>query len=206
KTGPKYNIYGYAVHAVVRTRAPGQKPTPYLCERITLAPAATNPQAAVLPLIESLKTEGRIQRLLADRGYTMATADRWSAHLRHRCLPVSSALHPSRPGVKATSGGPLQVDCDLCCPAMPHNPHDIERLDHFASVEQRHQSSAEIQRRQIYAMKPHGKEKPGRPRRFRCPAAAGYVRCPLKPDSMNLPYDKPTVYPGQDLHPEPPSY
>lgn len=205
KTGPKYNIYGYAVHAVVRTRAPGQEPTPYLCERITLAPAATNPQAAVLPLIESLKTEGRIQRLLADRGYTMATADRWSAHLRQLGIQISMDLHPNQRGVKGTYGGALQIDGDLYCPAMPHNLHDIERLDHFASVEQRHQFFAEIQRRQIYAMKPHGKEKPGRPRRFRCPAAAGYVRCPLKPDSMNLPYDKPTVYPGQDLLAEPPT-
>src|SRR5690606_3994270 len=113
KTGPKYNIYGYAVHAVARTRAPGQEPTPYLCERITLAPAATNPQAAALPLIESLKAEGRIQRLLADRGYTMATADRWSAHLRQLGIQISMDLHPNQRGVKGTYGGALQIDGDL---------------------------------------------------------------------------------------------
>src|SRR5690606_19361458 len=72
KTGPKYNIYGYAVHAVVRSRTLDQSRIPYLCERITLVPAATDPQAAVLPLIEHLAVGGKLSRLLADRGYTSA--------------------------------------------------------------------------------------------------------------------------------------
>ena len=41
-------------------------------------------------------------------------------------------LHPNQRGVKGTYGGALQIDGDLYCPAMPHNLHDIERLDHFA--------------------------------------------------------------------------
>ncbi len=54
-------------------------------------------------------------------------------------------------------------------------------------------------------MKPFGRERPGRPRRVRCPAAAGLARCPLKPASENLPYDQPTIYPGQALMAAPPT-
>ena len=119
KTGPKYNIFGYAVHAVVRTRTPDQDRIPYLCERITLVPAATDPQAAVLPLVEDLRRRGHLDRLLADRGYTMATADRWADDLRRSGIDVSFDLHPNQRGLKGTYGGALQVDGQLFCPAMP---------------------------------------------------------------------------------------
>ncbi len=39
---------------------------------------------------------------------------------------------------------------------------------------------------------------------MRCPAAAGLIRCPLKPDSMNRPYTTPTAYPDAGLQAPPP--
>ena len=205
KTGPKYNIFGYAVHAVVRSRTLDQERIPYLAERITLVPAATDPQAAVLPLVEDLARRGRATRLLADRGYTMATADRWADELRRMGVVSTFDLHPNQRGLKGTYGGALQVDGQMFCPAMPDTFHDIERLDQFATVTDREQFFTEIERRNLYSMKPFGREQPDKPRRVRCPAAAGVARCPLKPASMNLPYDRPTIYPGQDLLAVPPS-
>lgn len=88
---------------------------------------------------------------------------------------------------------------------MPKALHDIERLDEFTSKEKRETFFSEAERRQVYEMRPHGKEQPGKPRRVRCPAAAGVARCPLKPDSLNLPYHYPTVYPDQTLQASPPT-
>lgn len=58
--------------------------------------------------------------------------------------------------------------------------------------------------RSLYEMRAHGREKPGKNRRLRCPAAAGLVRCPLKPASMNASLEKPTLYPEPGLQASPP--
>lgn len=203
KTGPKYNLYGYKLHAVIRTRAEGGDRIPYLAERITLTPATADPQTQVLDVIEELKAEDRIDMLVADRGYTFSKAENWADPLRELGVDSVFDLHPHQRGRQGTYKGTLQIDGQLYCPAMPDSLHDVERLDQFATKKERETFFAEIERRQTYEMKPFGKEQGGKPRRMRCPAAAGVARCPLKPDSLNLPLHYPTIYPNQALQAAP---
>jgi hypothetical protein len=204
KTGPKYNLYGYKLHALIRTRAVGGDRVPYLAERITLTPASAEPQTQVLGVIEDLHADDRIDTLIADRGYSFSKPERWADPLRELGIDTVFDLHPNQRSTQGTHRGALQIDGQLYCPAMPEALFDIERLDQFATKAERETFFAEIELRHGYEMRPFGKEKPGRPRRLRCPAAAGVARCALKPDSLNLPYDYPTIYPDQALASTPP--
>jgi hypothetical protein len=204
KTGPKYRLYGYKLHAVIRTRAEGGDRVPYLAERITLTPASANPQTQVLEVVKDLAAEDRIEMLIADRGYTFSKSERWADPLREMGIDTVFDLHPNQRSTQGTYKGAVQLDGQMYCPALPEALFDIERLDQFATQKEREKFFAEIERRQTYEMKPHGKEKSGKPRRVKCPAAAGVARCALKPDSLNLPYDYPTIYPDQALRSSPP--
>lgn len=204
KYSPKHNLYGYKLHAFIRTRTVGGDRVPYLAERITLTPATADPQTRVLDVVKDLKAEGRIKTLIADRGYTFAKPERWAVPLRELGVDTIFDLHRDQRGVKGTFQGALQIDGNLYCPAMPEALMDFERLDHFATVAQREEFFKLVEERQLYEMRAHGREKPGKNRRLRCPAAAGLVRCPLKPASMNASLEKPTVYPEPGLQASPP--
>lgn len=201
---PKYNLYGYKLHALIRTRQESGDRIPYLAERITLTPATADPQTQVLEVVQDLRAEDRIDTLIADRGYTYSKPERWAEPLRELGIDTIFDLHPHQRSTQGTYKGALQIDGELYCPAMPDSLHDIERLDHFATKKRREEFFSEVERRQTYQMKPFGKEKPGKPRRLRCPAAAGVARCLLKPASLKLPYHYPTVYPDPGLSSTPP--
>lgn len=202
---PKYNIYGYKLHAVIRTRKPGQGRVPYLAERITLTPANVDPQTQVMGVVRDLVAEQRIDTLISDRGYTFSKAERWALPLKEMGVEPVLDLHPDQRSTQGSYDGALMIDGGFYCPAMPQSLHHIERLDQFAKKAEREKFFADIERRQLYEFRNHGVPGPGKPQRMKCPAAAGVIRCPLKPASQNLPYTYPTAYPDPGLQSDPPT-
>jgi hypothetical protein len=64
--------------------------------------------------------------------------------------------------------------------------------------------TAQIAERQAFALVPHGTEDSGGHQRFRCPAAAGHVRCPRKPVSVRPGSSGPRIDPGPEPFGDPP--
>lgn len=202
---PKHFLFGYQVHALVRIAAEGGRPVPNVCERILLQAAAANPAPTLARLITNMnRTEQSVRELLVDRGYSMKVADDWHNPLRRAGVELSFDLHENQRGPHGTTQGAVIADDGVFCPALPEALFGLERLDDFAEAAVRDVIFAEAARRDRFSLVQLGAEKPDGSRRCSCPAAAGKVRCPLKPDSMNLPYSRPTVYPDRTLVADPP--
>jgi hypothetical protein len=129
--------------------------------------------------------------------------ERWADPLRELGVDTVFDLHPHQRGTQGTYKGALQIDGQLYCPAMPESLHDIERLDQFTTKKERETFFSEIERRQTYEMKPFGKERPASPVVSAAPPLPAWPGARSKPDSLNLPYDYPTVYPDKALQAAP---
>ena len=161
--GTDWSVPGPKLHAVVRAGTASGPSVPHLAERITLTPASAEPQSPALGLVEEMVTENRIEILIADRGYTFAKAERWADPLRELGVDTVFDLHPDQRSTKGTFAGALLLDGSLYCPSLPEALKEIERLDQFATVEERKEFFAEIERRRIWEMRDHGKPHPVSP-------------------------------------------
>jgi hypothetical protein len=109
-------------------------------------------------------------------------------------------LHPHDRGPKGTHQGAICANGNLYCPATPTDLLTLGPLPRTATVNQiahHDQQTAELAR---YKLGPITADDPDGYHRVACPAATGKLRCPLKTNSMNLPYNRPEILtppPGQ---------
>jgi hypothetical protein len=107
-------------------------------------------------------------------------------------------LHPHDRGKKGSFEGAVIANGQLYCPATPVKLFELGPLARGASKEdtERHDAmGAELARYKLSAI---CRPDQGGYIRVRCPAAAGKVRCALKPESLALSGDRPTVIPPDD--------
>jgi hypothetical protein len=119
-------------------------------------------------------------------------------------IDVIKDLHPNQRGMQGSHKGAVAVDGQYFCPLLPDDLVEIKGPDLFGKAESRQAVFDEAERRQRWALAQHGSPNPDGSCRWKCPAAAGKVRCPLKPESMQLPLHTPTMYPTRELKENPP--
>lgn len=194
KSGRTETYFGYELHAVVRigpTGADGAD-TPCLAERISVVPASTSPTRPVLDTLARMIASGyQIRDVVADRGYTYKND--WAPGLHALGIDPVADLHANQYGPRGTHAGARIVAGTPHCPAMPAAFDTIHRPDRLVPTPALDTFTADIERREQWALRRvAGPDRDGK-ERYECPARAGKLRCPLQPGSIALPLATPTV-------------
>jgi hypothetical protein len=187
-------FFGYYLQVATTVRDEGGPELPELVRRILVTSCKVDPPPAFVAVIERMARSGvEISDLLADSGYAHRLPERWALPLRRLGAKLVQDLHPHDRGPKGTHMGAVIANGNLFCPATPEALFELGPLAPGASDEQQathDQQTAELSR---YKLAPiTGYDQDGF-RRVACPAAQAKLRCPLKPASLELAHDRPTV-------------
>lgn len=209
--------FGYQLHGVVRVGEVGAPDVPCLAERIELTPANADARDAGRVLLTRMVADHEAaddaaglphrprRDVLADRAYTSEThrADDWvwplwelgftSVHQLTEHQLGEGNRRSRRPG-----NGAVVIDGQPYSPRLPQHLRNIAPPPIAASRADIDTYQQLIAQRRLYALHPVGGRNDDGSWDFGCRAMAllGQLRCDLKPDSLALPYSKPTTSPA----------
>jgi len=161
-------FYGYYLSAGIMTREENGPALPELTRRATVSSPRHDPVRAFAPVLTAMPGQGiGLGDILDDSGYAYRDATAWAIPLRAAGAQLVQDLHPHDRGPKGTHDGAIIANGNLYCPQTSELArHKLGRLT---------------------ADDPDGYH------RVQCPAAAGKIRCPLRPASMTLDRDRPEI-------------
>ncbi|MGC9222147.1 MAG: hypothetical protein ACP5H2_12550 [Solirubrobacteraceae bacterium] len=187
-------FYGYYLQAITSVRDEHGPEVPELARRMQLASYDHDPPAQVVPVIKRMVSDGiTITDLLADSGYAYRIPATWALPLRAHGIALVQDLHPADRGPNGTHMGATSANGNLYCPATPKALLELGPLPPSANNEQtatHDQQSAELAKYKLSAISAYDSDGY---RRVACPAAQGKIRCPHRPASMTLNYNRPTI-------------
>jgi len=187
-------FYGYYLSAVTMVADEHGPAVPELTRRITAGSCAHDPAAALAPVLAGMAGSGiPLGDILADSGYSHRVPATWASPLRQAGAQLIHDLHPSDRGPRGTHEGAIICNGCLYCPCTPAGLLQLIPLPpgaDTADVAVHDQQTAELAR---YKLGLHAAEDADGYRRHACPAAAGKIRCPLRPGSMLLDRSRPEI-------------
>jgi hypothetical protein len=187
-------FYGYYLSLATMAQDEGGPPVPELVRRATLTSCHVDPVPAMVPVLEALPGAGaQLGDVLADSGYAHRVAQNWAPPLRRRGAKLVMDLHPADRGPRGTFAGAICCNGNLYCPATPKALLSISPLPRDASAEgtaAHDQKMAELSHYKLSRISADDKDGYFR---TACPATTGKLRCPLRPASMALSHERPTV-------------
>jgi hypothetical protein len=167
---------------------------PELTRRITLASSSHDPAAALARVLARMPGQGVTPGdILADSGYSHRVPATWATPLRAAGAQLVVDLHPNDRGPRGTHEGAIICNGCLYCPCTPPPLLALVPLPPgagSAEVSVHDQQTAELAR---YKLGLHAAAGADGYRRHACPAAAGKIRCPLRPESMLLDRTRPEI-------------
>jgi len=187
-------FFGYYLSGAIMVPDEHGPPVPELARRMTASSCRHDPVPALAPVLTAMPEDGfPLGDVLADSGYSHRVPRNWAAPLRSAGAALIQDLHPHDRGPKGTHAGAIISNGNLYCPQAPRPLLDLGPLARAATPEQAAAHDARTAELARY--------KPGRLtaddadgyHRVACPAAAGKVRCPLRPSSMTLDRDRPEI-------------
>lgn len=196
-THPTHNelFYGYYLQALTTVRDEHGPDVPELARRIHLASPQHDPPAQTIPVLQRMVADGiPVGDLLADSGYSYRQPETFALPARALGAQLIVDLHPNDRGPKGTHQGAICANGRLYCPATPHTLLELGPLPPTTTHEQtalHDEQSAELAR---YKLAPITAPDHDGYHRVICPAAHGKIRCPLRPRSLTLPHDQPTIH------------
>jgi hypothetical protein len=159
---------GCLLPAAVMVAGENGEPVPELARRITVCSSAHDPPGDVT----------------AGSGYARRVPDTWADPLRSAGAQLVAGLHPHDRGPRGTRQGAIIANGNLYCPLTPRPLLELVLLPPGASTAGtavHDQKTAGLSRRKLGV---HAGDDADGYRRHTCPAAAGKIRCPLRPASM----------------------
>ena len=193
--GPKGEMFfGYYLSAATMTRDEDGPPVPELTRRITLTSCHADPVRALVPVLTRMPAHGIPPGdILADSGYAHRDPAAWALPLRQAGAQLICDLHPHDRGPQGTIHGAIIANGNLYCPATPQPLLHLGPLAPTATTDQitaHDQQTAELARHKLGRLTADDTD--GH-HRVTCPAAAGKLRCPLRPASMALDRSRPEI-------------
>ena len=190
-------FFGYYLSAAVMVPDEQGPPVPELARRMTLSSCRHDPVPAFTPVLTAMPADGiPLGDVLADSGYSHRVPGNWASPLRQAGAALVQDLHPHDRGPRGTHQGAVIANGNLYCPAAPRTLLELGPLARAATPEQaaRHDAkTAEAARCKLGRLT---RDDEDGYHRVQCPAAAGKVRCPLRPA-----VDDPGPRPPRDPHP-----
>jgi hypothetical protein len=187
-------FFGYYLSAAVTVPDEHGPPVPELARRMTLSSCRHDPVPAFTPVLTAMPKDGiPLGDVLADSGYSHRIPQHWAAALRAAGAALVQDLHPHDRGPRGTHQGAVIANGNLYCPCTPRALMELRPLARSAAPEQAAGHDAKTAEAARYKLgRITGDDEDGY-HRVACPAAAGKVRCPLRPVSMTLDRDRPEI-------------
>jgi len=187
-------FYGYYLSAGIMTREENGPALPELTRRATVSSPRHDPVRAFAPVLTAMPGQGiGLGDILDDSGYAYRDATAWAIPLRAAGAQLVQDLHPHDRGPKGTHDGAIIANGNLYCPQTPRPLLDLGPLARTATKEQaadHDRQTSELARHKLGRLTA---DDPDGYHRVQCPAAAGKIRCPLRPASMTLDRDRPEI-------------
>jgi hypothetical protein len=187
-------FYGFYLSASTMVKEENGPPVPELARRMTQTSCRLDPAEAMVPVLQRMPAGGiPLGDILDDSGYAHRVPQNWAVPLRAAGAQLIQDLHPHDRGPKGTHAGAVISNGNLYCPATPRPLLELSPLARDATGEQAdahdHQTAetARYKLGKITASDQDGYH------RVMCPAVMGKLRCPLRPASMALDYQRPEI-------------
>jgi hypothetical protein len=193
--GPKGEMFfGYYLSAATMVREEAGPAVPELARRMTLTSCHLDPARALAAVLLSMPAAGTaLGDIIDDSGYAHRDAAAWAIPLRQAGAQLVQDLHPHDRGPRGTHHGAVIANGSLYCPATPRKLLELAPLPPGAPPEDtaaHDQQAAELARHKLGRLTADDADGY---HRVTCPAAAGKIRCPLRPASMALNRDRPEI-------------
>jgi hypothetical protein len=187
-------FFGYLLSAAVMVAEENGPAVPELARRITVCSSAHDPPAELAAMLTAMPADHiALGDVIADSGYSHRVPETWADPLRAAGAQHVFDLHPHDRGPQGTHHGAIIANGNLYCPATPKPLLALAPLPPGATaagIAAHDQKTGELAR---YKLGVHAGDDADGHRRHACPAAAGKIRCPLKPASMTLDRSRPEV-------------
>jgi hypothetical protein len=193
--GPRGEMFfGHYLSAATMVAEENGPAVPELARRMTLCSCALDPVRALAAVLLRMPAAGIPPGdILDDSGYAHRDAEAWAIPLRHAGAQLVQDLHPSDRGPKGTHHGAIIANGNLYCPTTPEPLLQLGPLAPASTAEEtaaHDQQAAELAR---HKLGPITADDADGCHRVTCPAAAGKIRCPLRPESMTLDRSRPEI-------------
>jgi hypothetical protein len=187
-------FFGYYLSAAVMVPDEQGPPVPELARRMTLSSCRRDPVPAFTPVLTAMPQDGiPLGDVLADSGYAHRLPGNWASPLRRAGAALIQDLHPHDRGPRGTSQGAIIANGNLYCPATPRTLLELGPLARAATPAQAAAHDATTAEAARYKLGRLTRDDEDGCHRVQCPAAAGKIRCPLRPASMALDRDRPEI-------------
>jgi hypothetical protein len=187
-------FYGFYLGLATMVREESGPEVPELVRRLLLTSCHVDPVPAFVPVLDDMADTGvPLGDVLCDSGYSHRIPEHWALPLRAREANLVMDLHPHDRGTQGTFEGAICCNGSIYCPSTPAGLFGIEPLARGASAEETaaHDArSAELDRYRFSVL--NADDADGH-HRVMCPAAAGKLRCPQRPESMVLAHPRPEI-------------
>jgi hypothetical protein len=194
---PAHNetFFGYYLQALTTVPDEHASQVPELARRIHIASCQHDPPAQIIPALQRMHADGiALADLLADSGYSYRQPETFALPARALGIQLVVDLHPNDRGPKGTHQGAICANGQLYCPATPQALLELTPLPPGAAPERTTLHNQQCSELAHYKLAPLTAPDHDGYHRAICPAANGKLRCPLRPDSMTLPYQRPTIH------------
>ena len=193
--GPKGEMFfGWYLSILTMVREEDGPAVPELTRRMTVCSCHLDPVRALAAVLLAMAASGtELGDIIDDSGYAHRDAGAWALPLRQAGAQLVQDLHPADRGPKGTCQGAIIANGNLYCPSTPKPLLELGPPPPGATPDttsSHDQQTAELAR---YKLGRHTADDADGYHRARCPAAAGKTRCPLRPESMTLPRDRPEI-------------
>ena len=187
-------FFGYYLQAVTIVTQEGAPEIGELVRRITLASCKHDPPAQITPVIQRMHKDGiPIADLLADSGYSYRAPETFAMPARALGASLIIDLHPNDRGMKGSHQGAICANGNLYCPATPKALFELSPASPAATEAELAAHDRKSEELSRYKLSPLTAPDQDGYHRAICPAAAGKLRCPLRPESMSLSHQRPTI-------------
>jgi hypothetical protein len=187
-------FFGYYLSAAVTVPDEHGPPVPELARRMTVSSCRHDPVPAFTPVLTALPRHGiPLGDVLADSGYSHRVPRHWASPLRAADARLVHDLHPHDRGPRGTHEGAVASNGNLYCPVTPRPLLELGPLARTAAKEQAADHDRKTSELARYKLGRLTADDEDGYHRVACPAAAGKIRCPLRPASMLLDRDRPEI-------------
>lgn len=187
-------FYGYYPQAATMVADETGPAVPELARRLLVTSCHIDPPRAFVAVLARMVDAGiALGDVLADSGYAHRAAGAWALPLRALGARLVQDHHPHDRGPKGTHAGAIIANGNLYCPATPPALLTIGPLPRGADGATTAAHDTATTETSRYKLGRQTKDDSDGYHRVGCPAAAGKIRCPLRPESMSMPLDRPEI-------------
>jgi hypothetical protein len=175
-------FFGYYLSDAVTVPDEHGPPVPEFARRMTVSSCRHDPVPAFTPVLTAMPEDGiPLGAILSDSGYSHRIPQNWASPLRKAGAALVQDLHPHDRGPRGTHQGAVVANGSLYCPCTPRTLLELAPLSHAADPAQAAAHDAKTAEAARYKLGRLTSDDSDGCHRVQCPAAAGKIRCPLRP-------------------------